>query len=116
MCLLYDGFFCRRSAEVGLFYIPLKFLSLCFHQFFNVAVFVTDHFEVDTITYTIVTVGIMSGIIENVDDFSFIHPVVRGFIIRNTKGSIGIQTVITIIWITQFKTTAVSGNASRSKF
>ena len=116
MCLLYDGFFCRRSAEVGLFYILIKFLTLCFHQFFNVIVFVTDHFDVDTITYTIVTIGIMFGIIENVDDFSFIHPVVRGFIIRNTKGSVGIQTVITIVWITQFKTTTVSGNASRSKF
>lgn len=79
MCLLYDGFFCRRSAEVGLFYILIKFLSLCFHQFFNVIVFVTDHFDVDTITYTIVTIGIMFGIIENVDDFSFIHPSCQRF-------------------------------------
>ena len=83
-------FFCDRAAEVSLFYVLLKFLSLCFYQFFNVTVFVTDHFEVDTITCTIVTVGIMSGIIENVDDFSFIHPVVRGFIIRNTKCGVGI--------------------------
>ena len=41
--------------------------------------------------------------------YTSIHPVVRGFIIRNTKGSVGIQTVITIVWITQFKTTTVSG-------
>ena len=39
-------FFCRRPAEVGLFYILLKFLSLCFHQFFNIAIFVTDHYDI----------------------------------------------------------------------
>ena len=91
-------------------------MSLCFCQFFNVAVFVTDHFEVDTIACTVVTVGVVVCIIENMNNFPIIHLVIRGFVKENSKCGIGIEAIIMIIGITQFKTTAVSGNASRSKF
>lgn len=78
--------------------------------------FVTDHFEIDTIACTVIIVGVVVCIIENMNNFPIIYPVIRGFVIGNSKCGIGIEAIITIIWITQFKTTAVSGNASRSKF
>ena len=78
--------------------------------------FVTDHFEIDTIACTVIIVGVVVCIIENMNNFPNIYPIIRDFVILNSKCGIGIEAIITIIWITQFKTTAVSGNASRSKF
>ena len=60
-------------------------------------------FEVDTITCIVTTVDVGVCIIENMNNFPIIYPVIRDFVIGNSKCCIGIKAIITITWITQFK-------------
>lgn len=43
--------------------------------------FVTDHFEIDTIACTVIIVGVVVCIIENMNNFPNIYPIIRDFVI-----------------------------------
>ena len=83
-------FFAVARQIYGLFYILFQLLCRCLHQLFNVAVLVTNHFEIDAIACAVVTVAVVVRVIENVNDFSVIHPFLSRLVIGNAKCGVGI--------------------------